>query len=49
MLNQMFTDPMFYFAIAVFIVVMLYFWSLQKKQEKEELLERIRKLEEKEH
>lgn len=43
----MLTDPVFYLAIVVFIAVMLYFWYLQKKKEKEELLDRIKKLEEK--
>ena len=47
MQNQLLTDPVFYFAVAIFAGVMLYFWAVQKRQEKKELLERIRKLEEK--
>ena len=51
MLEDLLTDPMFYFAVSVFIVVITYFYWIEKRQNEREkerkLEERIKQLEKK--
>ena len=44
---NLFYDPVFLTAIAVFVFVMLYFYWLQKREKEKDIEARLKKLEEK--